>query len=106
MHGICKLCHFKDSKFEKCTQFSKMVGFGAADGTGRFQPVLSPIGDGTGRKSPVRHHQDHFQKYDYALGFLFALSTPTDDYSNPYVINIRTPGGIIKYTLIFHPNPC
>ena len=22
-----------------------------------------------------RHRQDHFQKYDYALGFLFALST-------------------------------
>ena len=22
-----------------------------------------------------RHHQDHFQKYDYALGFLFALTT-------------------------------
>ena len=22
-----------------------------------------------------RHRQDHFQKYDYALGFLFGLST-------------------------------
>ena len=23
-----------------------------------------------------RSHQDHFQKYDYALGFLFALTIP------------------------------
>ena len=32
-----------------------------------------------------RHRQDHFQKYDYAFGFLFALTNPRVALVNPSI---------------------
>ena len=41
MHGSHRFCHITASKFEKCTQFVKTVGFGTSDETGQKRPVLS-----------------------------------------------------------------
>ena len=51
-----------------------MVGFGIRDGQVvfdmfRHQSVMEQV-----KNDLFRHRQNHFQKYDYVLGFLFALS--------------------------------
>ena len=43
-----------------------MFGFWIGDGTGVTEQVENHL---------FRHRQDHFQKYDYAFGFLFGLTT-------------------------------
>ena len=68
-----RLGHFKDSKFEMCKHFLKWSDFGLVTeqvvfDVFRHQSVTEQV-----ENDLFRHRQDHFQKYDYALGFLFAL---------------------------------
>ena len=70
MHGKCKYVHFKDSNFEKCEHFLKWSDLGLVT-----EQVVFNL---------FRHRRDHFQKYDYALGFLFALFSCRYSYGSSF----------------------